>query len=253
MSISFLSGGSIGRGASAVEVAVKQLVRLRRLAGATQVQLPLFYPSGASVAIDVEQIKGGYRVSDEGLAYREIEMVGAERSFSRVARSVADRFGVDVRPKTVFVITPTHGLATAIADVAGASVWLAQTVIDGIADHHQNKIAEHLYGRLLHIFGHGKVEPKARIVGASTNDWEVTSLVHLDGRDVIFDVVSNHHVSAFSTATKFHDVALLSKPPVAVAVVQDKKAMGAYYGILAQAGNVIQDNEPDSVIIRAAA
>jgi hypothetical protein len=253
MSFSFMTSGTRRSAPSAVERAMAQLVRIEQDGGTARVQLPLFYPSGASVAVSVERVKRGYVVSDNGLAYREIEMVGAERSFARTARGATDRFGVEARPKTIFVATPVEGLATAIADVAGASAWLAQTVIDGIADHHQNKIAEHLYGRLVHIFGQAKVEPKARIVGASTNDWEVTSLVHLGGRDAIFDVVSNHHASVFSTATKFHDLALLSHPPVTIAVIQDKKAMGAYYGILAQAGHVIQDNEPDSVIVRATA
>jgi hypothetical protein len=253
MSLSFMALGTRRPPSSAVEKAVAQLVRIQKIGGATHVQLPLFYPSGASVMVSVERIKEGYKVSDEGLAYREIEMVGAERSFARTARNATDRFGVEARPKTIFVTTPLEGLATAIADVAGASAWLAQTAIDGIADHHQNKIAEHLYGRLVHIFGQSKVEPKAKIVGASTNDWEVTSLVRLGDRDAVFDVVSNHHISVFSTATKFRDLALLSRPPISVAVVQDKKAMGAYYGILAQAGHVIQDNEPDSVIVRATA
>ncbi|HET7883403.1 MAG TPA: hypothetical protein VFL55_21130, partial [Acetobacteraceae bacterium] len=87
----------------------------------------------------------------------------------------------------------------------------------------------------------------------SSNGWEVSSLVHLDHRVAVFDVVRNHHSAVYSTSTKFHDLSLLTDPPVTVAVVKDKKAMGAYFGILAQAGHVIQDNEPDSVIKRAAA
>jgi hypothetical protein len=253
MSFSFLTSGTRRGAPSALEKAMAQLVHIQEAGGVAHVRLPVFYPSGASVAVSLERIKRGYRVSDDGFAYREIEMVGVERSFARTARNASERFGVETSPKTIFVITPVDGLATAIADVAAASAWLAQTIVDGIADHHQNKIAEHLYGRLVHIFGQSKVEQKAKIVGASSNDWEVSSLVHLGDRQAVFDVVANHHASVFSTATKFRDLALLSHPPIAVAVVQDKKDMGAYYRILAQAGHVIQDNEPDSVILRATA
>jgi hypothetical protein len=238
---------------AAVDSAMAQLVSVKHSDGVSHIHLPVFYPSGAAVTVSVEQIKGGYSVTDEGFAYREIEMVGADRMFGRAARSAGERFGVDANSRMVSASADMGTLAGAIADVAIASAWVAHSVIDRISNRDENEIAQHLYGRLVHIFGANKVEQKATIIGASSNDWEVSSLVHLDGGVAVFDVVRNHHVAVYSTSTKFHDLALLSNRPAAVAVVRDKKAMGAYYGILAQAGHVIQDNESDTVIKRATA
>jgi hypothetical protein len=238
---------------AAVDSAMAELVSVKHGDGISYVHLPIFYPSGAAVTVSVEQIKGGYLVTDEGFAYREIEMVGADRMFGRAARNAGERFGVDANPRMLSANADTDTLASAIADIAIASAWVSHSVVDRISDRDVNEIAQHLYGRLVDIFGVEKVEQKASIVGASSNDWEVSSLVHLDGRIAVFDVVRNHHTAVYSTSTKFHDLALLSSPPVTVAVVKDKKAMGAYYGILAQAGHVIQDHESDAVIRRATA
>jgi hypothetical protein len=46
----------------------------------------------------------------------------------------------------------------------------------------------------------------------------------------------------------FHDLALLDHKPVAIAVVRDKRAMGDYLRILAQAANVIQDDVADDAL-----
>ena len=237
---------------AAVDSAMAQLVSVKHGDGVSYVHLPLFYPSGAAVTISIEQIKDGFLVTDEGFAYREIELVGADRMFGRVARTASERFGVDANPRMLSASADMGTLASAMADVAIASAWVAHSIVDRISDRDENEIAQHLYGRLVHIFGTTKVEQKASIIGASSNGWEVSSLVHIDTRIAVFDVVRNHHSAVFSTSTKFHDLALLSNPPVTVAVVKDKKAMGSYLGILAQAGHVIQDNEPDTVIKRAA-
>jgi len=73
----------------------------------------------------------------------------------------------------------------------------------------------------------------------------------LDGTEALFQAVPNNHLSVYSTAAMFHDVALMEPPPATVAVVKNKDAMGSLFNILAQAGNVIEEAQGDPVYERA--
>lgn len=238
--------------ATAVEATVSRLLSTRHSDRVSLVSLPMFYPSGAAITVSVEPARERFYVTDGSFAFREAAMIGGESIFNRIARNVADFFGVEVTSRTLSVIAERDQLAGAIADIAAASGRVAHAIVERVANRHENEIALHLYQRLVAIFGPPRVEPEAKIVGASSKEWDISALVHLEDHTVVFDAVANHHASVYSSATKFHDLALLEKPPVAVSVVRDKKALGAFVAILAQASHVIQDNVPDEVFARAA-
>lgn len=241
------------RVAKAVDSAISQLVSVRHSDQSSMVGLPIFYPSGAAVTVIVEAVRAGFYVTDGGFAYREIAMVGGEALFQRTAKRVAEFIGVDVNSRKFFATAPVEQLASAIADVAAASERTAHTVIERISNRHDNELAMSLYRRLTEVFGSARVEPEAKIKGASTREWDVSDLVHLDGHQVAFDIVTNNHASVYASSTKFHDLSLLAKRPITVSVVRDKKALGSYLAILSQASHVIQDNVPDEVFAKAAA
>lgn len=69
---------------------------VRNAAPGTFVHLPIFYPSGAAATVLVSAEGSAFRVSDAGFAYREAELVGGERGFSRRARTVVDDLGLEV-------------------------------------------------------------------------------------------------------------------------------------------------------------
>jgi hypothetical protein len=60
----------------AVDAAVARLVSVRHADGISHVHLPIFYSSGAAVAVSAERVADGYLVTDEGFAFREAELVG---------------------------------------------------------------------------------------------------------------------------------------------------------------------------------
>jgi hypothetical protein len=62
-----------------IRAAVSELVPAKRADDSVFVNLPLFFPSGAAATVKIEPVSGGYRVSDNGFAYRELESIGAER------------------------------------------------------------------------------------------------------------------------------------------------------------------------------
>lgn len=238
---------------AATERALRELVYARQSRDDVFVTFPLFYPSGASVTLAISVNKELFKVTDLGLAYHEIDLVGGDKLFSRHAKHVSEKTGVLIAGDLVYSICSIDELSSTISDVAAASHEIARGVIERIKKGQENEIYTNLNRRLRTLFGANKVETEKSLLGFSTNEWHVSALVHLDGREAVFDVVSNHHASVFTCSTKFNDLKLLDTPPKMVAVVRDKAAMGAYYNILAQAGNVIQDNAADEAIRRAAA
>ncbi len=240
--------------ADVVDAAARELVRVSHAGnGLSQVVLPLFYPSGAVVAVEVVANGNVFRVADAGLAYREAEMFGGEQLFGRNAASIAERFGIEAGRKEFFATAKVDQLAGTIADIGAASVQLTQRLYERVVQRNEAEISAQLYEKLVHVFGSPKVIADAPIKGASSHQWRVSALVRLDGRDMAFETVSNHHSSVYSSATMFHDIALLDRKPKAIAVVRNRKEMGEYITILAQAANVVEADVPEATIRKLAA
>jgi hypothetical protein len=238
---------------SAVEAAVGKLVTVRHSSIGTYVHLPIFYPSGAAATVLVSAEGRAFRVTDAGFAYREAELVGGERGFSRRTKRIADDLGLDVTSRTISAVASELQLAGTIADVAQASAAVANEIVARVAGSLEVELAEHLAERLAAVFGGEKIDFDAKVPGASTRDWDVSAIVRLDQRRVIFDAVSNNAAAVYATATKFRDIALLERAPATVSVIRSVDEMGNLYNILAQSGHVIQEDASDSAFKRAAA
>ena len=238
----------------AVDAAARSLVSVIHGRNRSTVSLPMVYPSGTVAAVEVTKISSDlFEITDCGLAYAETEMIGGEHLFVRNATAVADRFDVSASKRSIYFTAAAQQLAGAMADVAAASVQVAHRVCERIAQRSESEIEERIYQKLVKVFGKPKVEQDAIIPGASAHKWTVSALVHLDGRQMAFEAVSNHHSSVYSSATMFHDLSLLDRKPIPIAVVKDKRAMGDYLRILAQAASVIQDDAAEDTLKRLAA
>lgn len=236
-----------------IETAARSLVHIADSHQGKTITLPIFYPSGTAVSIEVVNAGDHFVVTDDGLAYRELELVGAERLFKRNAEVVATQFGVTAGRRSLYHVASIEQLVGSMADVGAASAQIVYRIFERLAQRHDTAIAERLYGRLVDLFGENHVLADATISGASNHKWSVSALVHVDGKQIAFEAVSNHHSSVYSSATMFHDIALLEKKPTPIAVVENKSAMGEYIGILSQAANVIEADAPDSVLVKLAA
>lgn len=239
--------------AAVVEAAARSLVSIDHGDGVSRVALPIFYPSGAAATVEVIHNSNRFHVSDFGLAYREAEMIGGEHYFRRNAEPIAEQFAIDAGKRGFSTSASVEELAGAIADVGAASVQVAHRICERVAQRSEAAIAAQLYERLVTVFGVQRVERDAEIVGASSHKWKLSAVVHVGGKDVAFESVSNHHASVYSSATMFHDLALLDRKPVPVAVVRNKQEFGAYLSILAQAANVIEETAPAAALERLAA
>lgn len=237
-----------------VEAAARSLVLITHSADRSTVALPLVYPSGAVVSVQITQVGVGlFELTDCGLAYTEAEMIGGEHLFARNASAIAEKLSVSAGKRVIYFTADSEQLVGAIADVGAASVQVAHRICERVTQRLESDIEEKIFRKLVTVFGERKVEPDATIVGASAHKWRVSAIVHLDGKNLAFEAVSNHHSSVYSSATMFHDLSLLDNKPIPIAVVRDKKAMGDYLRILAQSANVIQDDAQDDTLRELAA
>lgn len=232
--------------ARTVESVARELVRVQRVNGSSFVNLPLLYPDGSSVTVRIDQVSDGLRVSDNGFAYREAEDVNALRSFGQNRKAIADEFGVEIGGKAIYVDTGVDGLFEAVCDVAAASWQIAARVFSRIADENEEELEQELSERLRKIFGETQVEENKELAGASSVSWPVSAVVSLADHKTVFQAVGEHSNSINRSATAFRDISLLPKAPRLVAVVRDKKALGARASLLTQASaRIIERANPD--------
>jgi len=236
-----------------VETTARELVRVRKWGQVHYINLPITLPSGAFATVRVSPIISGFRVDDGGFAYRELESVGMERSFGRNATKVAQSLDIDHNRRTLTVDVGADELFRAICDIGIASREVAERVFSKLAEQDEAEIEDHLLERLRKIFGGDRLEASQSIVGSSTNPWEVSALLHTESGLAVFQAVGNHANSIYRASTAFHDLSELPNPPIRIAVVKDKAALGAKLNMLAQAGRVIEDDQPDDVYVRAVA
>lgn len=242
-----------GNLATVAEAVASSLVKARYLGGSTFINLPLIYPGGEFVTVKIDRHPNGVRVSDNGFAYRELESFGVQRSFANTAATIAEAETLEVNRRAIFVDVPIDQLERAICDVAIASWQVADRVIGRAADEEEAAIQEYLGERLVAIFGVAHVNAEQAKIKGQFAEWDVSAVVQTKKHLTVFHAVSNHPNSVFKTSTCFHDLAALEKPPHLVSVVRNKAALGPRYGLLSQAGRVIEEEQPDDVYLRAAA
>ena len=239
--------------AAVIDAAVRDLVAARRVGDAVFVNLPLIFPSGAAATVKIEFISGGYRVSDSGFAYRELESIGAERSFGKMAMSEQDQ--VKRNKRVIYIDVPEDDLSRAISDVGTASWRIVDKVFSDRAEEDQSDLdlESSVTDRLVSLFGNTNVHVSEKLRGLSSCEWGLSAVVHMDRKVAAFQAVSNYPGSIYRTNSAFHDLAATSKPLALVAVVRNLEALGPRLSILSQAGRVIQEDHPDDVFRRAAA
>ena len=184
-------------------------------------------------------------MSDGAFAYRESELIGAERQYAKAAANVAEEIGAMIEARSIVFLCDPEDLAGTIAEVATASAKLSHKISAKVGAKGEAEIADHLYARLVAVFGSMRVEPQVTIVGPSTKEWHIDALVRLEDRKAVFQAVTSHHASVYSTSAMFHDLALGENAPIMVSVVKDRAELGAFLGILAQAGHVIEEGQSD--------
>lgn len=234
-----------------VRAAAAQLVTLEHDKRGTYIKTPLQYADGSYVVIRVDYGQGEFFVSDSGTGFESARMMGAGATYKRVARSVAEASGVGFDSQAFFILTVSSDqLPGAIAAVANCSQEAVNVTTMRMSEKSTRDDNEALFERLVSIFTAKAIARDAHILGASNTQWHVASLVSVEGRQVAFEAVSKYPISIVNAATKFGDIARLESAPSRVSVVESKKALKTYLGVLSYNSSVIERSVGDPVYHR---
>lgn len=241
----------------AVRRAVTELVSVRPWGDTEFVSLPMLFPGGTFTTVAISRTAKGFLVTDHGFAYRELEAIGAERSFGMASRSFFELEEIEKDTRQFFAhVEDVRDMPRAVMMVASASWRLVHKVYaDKEEQEDEEEISDELQGKLVSLFGQGRVHfgAEAKLRGLSSTEWDVSAVVDHGDRKTVFQAVSTHPNSIYRTNSAFHDLAATRNPPRLIAVVRSLHDLGSRLSILSQAGRVIAENSPDEAYLRAAA
>jgi hypothetical protein len=238
-----------------IDSVAREIVATEHRVGGSYIRTPLMYPSGSTVVVRIEQGDNRFFVSDVGLGFQEAELMGAGLMYSKPAHTIASDAGVMFDNQAFFVLEASREqLAGAVVTIANCSQHATMRAADALAEKTFEDRKVRLYERLVKVFEPKTVSKNVEIVGASHQKWQFATVVTLpNSRPTVFEPVTKHPNSIAAASMKFGDVALLKEDaPHRVAVVQNKKELGALLTVLSRSANVIDDNESNERIVRLA-
>lgn len=199
----------------------RALVRVSSNNDIARLSLPLLYPGGSMVGVEICRLRDGFLVSDGGSARREAEMLGGERSFGRIAHDAARRFHVRFDQNMMFDldISEPELLAAVVAVANAAKTSVENTAIHLAAVEHADYRA-YLWDKLSDIYGSKSVSRKPLKIKGAAEEWEFDAGIQTSEKFALFEVVTPNANSVNSAVTKFLDVRDLGeKAPARVAVL----------------------------------
>ena len=231
-----------------LDEAVRALVSTRHASAGSLVTMPVMYPSGSAVVLEVSMHGNRCFVSDMGTAFEESEMMGANRYFKSEAKRIAERYGIKFDGRLMFVAeAPIENIQGALVVVANASGDAARAAANKQSERHEHDEKEMLYERLLSVYRTKVVAKDAEAIGQSNHKWRISVLVKDHVNTWMFEPVSGFYITAVGTAAKFHDFAALESPPSRISVIKSREDIGDFYGLVAGASTkVVYANEPDA-------
>jgi hypothetical protein len=238
-----------------VDSVAREIVATEHRVGGSYIRTPLMYPSGSTVVVRIEQGDNRFFVSDVGLGFQEAELMGAGLLYAKPAHVIATDAGVMFDNQAFFVLEASREqLAGAVVTIANCSQHATMRAADALAEKTFEDRKARLYERLVKVFEPKIVARNVEIIGASHQKWQFATVVTLpNSRPTVFEPVTKHPNSIAAASMKFGDVALLKEhAPHRVAVVQNKKELGALLTVLSRSANVIDDNESNERIVRLA-
>lgn len=230
----------------------RALVRVTAHEESARLSLPLLYPGGSTIGVDISRLRDGFLVSDGGAARREAGLMGAERSFVQLAPAIATRYGVRFDHNMFFDVNVVHDdLVIAVCAVANASkAGVDETALRLSAVEHADYHAM-LWSKLEHVFTQRVVARKPSFRGRH-EQWEFDAAIQLRGKLSLFEIVTPYANSVNSAVTKFVDVKNLGDAaPKRFAVLTDKDRT-PHFSVLASTAKWISADASDEAYRKAA-
>ncbi len=186
--------------------------------------LPLVYPGGSMVGVEISKLRDGFLVSDAGGARREAGLLGGELAFKRIAPEIAERFGVRFDHNMIFYLdVPENDLVSAVIAVANAAKTAVENTAVHLASIEHADYRAHLWERLERAYGPRALAKKHKFKGSS-DLWEFDAAIRLPDHLTLFELVVPNANAVNSAVTKFLDVRDLGNAaPKRVAVLTNIK------------------------------
>lgn len=209
---------------TANEVA-RALVRVSAREEAVRLSLPLLYPGGSMVGVELSRLRGRFLVSDAGGARREAGLLGGERAFQRIASDIAKRFGIRFDHNMMFDLDVEDSLLVpAVMAVANAARTAVENTAIHLASTEHADYRAYLWDRLQGVYGRAFVREPVSFKGASSESYDFDAAIKVQGSFTLFQVVTPNANSVNSAVTKFLDIRDLGEvvAPNRVSVVTNK-------------------------------
>lgn len=233
-----------------VEDAVRKLVNVEHFRAGSFVSMPIIYPSGSTVVLEVTTEGDRCFVSDRGGGFHEAEIYGASRYFKSEAQRIATAAQIRFDGRDMFVAeVPIENLHGAMTVVANCSAEAANAAALRLADRSDKDATEDLYLRLSSLYKARDVQKDIQINGAR-HKWRVSVAVLDQPELALFEPVSGAYVSAVGVVAKFQDFAARQDPPSRYGVMKSVEDLKDYYGLVAAASTkLVPVSAPDETFI----
>jgi hypothetical protein len=230
----------------------RALIRITPGQDAARLSLPLLYPGGSMVGVEISRLREGFLVTDAGGARREAGLMGGEKTFVRLAGDVAERFGVRFDRNMIFEMeVGVEELVVVVASVANAAKTAVENTAMILATTEHADARAVLWEKLDRVYGQKKIQQKAKIRGKS-DTWEFDAAVQANDHVALFEVIGPNANAVNSAVTKFLDVQDIgSEAPTRIAVLT-RKNQTPHLPVLGRTATLLAIDASNEAFLRAA-
>jgi hypothetical protein len=223
-----------------IRTALHRLASMSNLDGKFVVNVPIMYPSGSMVTVDVDRNGSHYWVSDMGIGLIEAEFMAAQSIYRSVAGNVADQYAVSFDGHSMFALKVTNErLEAAIAAIANASNTACSEAIRIASEIKTKKQNEKIFERIQSIFGEKIVAKSAEIQGRHAH-WEAHNVVVFpDKKRAVFEHMTTHTSSVSSKFLMFSDIRASHRDISLNAIVPRIDALDEKAQIIGDVANIV--------------
>ena len=238
------------------EGVARALTEVSVKSGSAFISTPLLYPSGSHAVVRIDGAGDRWFVSDDGYGCLEADMMGGLLSFRRIARSMAERAGVQFDERCFFVLAVERdALPGAVTIISNISKQVVERTAFAMEERRIALSRDVFEERLSTAFGAKAIEHQVPIIGASGKEWHVDVGVTRAGRiEKVFEFVSPRPASIAAAVMKFSDIRAADDAPRSVAVLSDRvKTEPALVTLLSRVAGAAIDAAAGAEVYRAAA
>ncbi|MBZ0325594.1 MAG: hypothetical protein K8F57_05285 [Alphaproteobacteria bacterium] len=223
-----------------VREALSRLATTREMDGRVVVDLPIMYPSGAMVVVQVERNGDKVLVSDMGCGLVEAELSAADEYYGTAAKKAAEAYSVGFDGYAIFALwVPIGRIESAIVCVGNASCRAASEAVRRASEVQSRSQNERIFDRIARVFGKERVSRTTEIAGQHVS-WEAHNvIVFPNRRRAVFEYMTNHTNSVSNKFMMFSDIRAADSSISLNSVVKSLDELGEKAQMVGDVANIV--------------